>query len=501
MKPILWEKVRRAAVVATVTVSALPAALQAQAPASDCKINDSSPYQVNGAKQYVLQAANSKYPDQVPKLLQNAVRVLTENPEKINNEVGRQYMLLRAYAQWLQKDGAQMVMKRSDLGFTTNPQGTYNLLLGVDSAATAVEKAMPNCKATVSQYRTKFLGEILNKSIAALNADQHDSAAYYAQTSLLVASADPRPWNVLTSVYQKTNKLDSATIAMEKVIELSGTDTLFRKIAQQSRYNLAVLTLQNAEAAQGAARDQQVAKARAMLETYLKVTPGDASAQQALGRALRLSGDTAAVVAIFAEMLKTPEKFTDVQLFEAASNAASSGQDANAVKLFEAGLEKNPYHRVALLNLANVLFGMKDADRMGPVVQRVMTLDPHYDTGWRLMAGYFQLKAQKETDAAKKKAMNDSVLFYLDKQTKTNPRVDVNLAQKNGNAYELQGTVTNESATAGSYTIKFELLDAKGTVVGTKDVAVGPVDAKGNATFSLKMDAPTAVGFRYAPFK
>jgi hypothetical protein len=97
--------------------------------------------------------------------------------------------------------------------------------------------------------------------------------------------------------------------------------------------------------------------------------------------------------------------------------------------------------------------------------------------------------------------MNDSVLFYLDKQTKTNPRVEITLAQKTGNAYEVQGTVTNETAAAASYTLKFELLDAAGAVVGTKDVAVGPVDAKSNATFALKVDAPKAVGFRYAPIK
>jgi tetratricopeptide (TPR) repeat protein len=499
MKATLWKKGRRAALVATMLGATGPLAVQGQS--AECKINEASPYQVNGAKQYVTQAANSKYPDQVPKLLQNAVRVLTDAPEKINNEAGRQFLLLRAYAQWMQLGGAGIVMKRGDVGFTANPQGTHNMLLAIDSSATAVEKLMPQCAATVSPYRTRFLGEILNKSIAALNADQNDSAAYYAQLSLLVAKNDPRPWNVLTSVYSKTGKTDSSIIAMEKVIQLAGTDTLFTKAQQQSRYNLALLTLQFAEAAQGAARDQAVAKARALLEQYLKVTPGDASAQQALGRTLRLSGDTAAVVAIFTEMLNTPDKFTDVQLFEAASTAAASGQDANAVKLFEAGLQKNPYHRVALLNLSNVLFSMKDTERMGPAVRRVMELDPNYDTGWRLMAGYFQLRARAETDAAKKKAMNDSVLFYLDKQTKTNPRVEITLAQKTGNAYEVQGTVTNETAAAASYTLKFELLDAAGAVVGTKDVAVGPVDAKSNATFALKVDAPKAVGFRYAPIK
>jgi len=495
MKATLWKTVGRVSAL----VGALPVALSAQS--GECKINDGSPYQVNGAKQYVISAAAAKRPDEVPKHLQNAVRVLTDNPERINNEIGRQYMLLRTYAQWLQQDGIPMTMKRGDLGFSQNPNGTHNLLLAVDSAANAVQKAMPQCTATVAQYRNKFLSEIMNKSIQALNADQPDSAAFYAQTSLMVASTDPRPWNVLTAVYSKKGLTDSSMISMAKVIELAGTDTAFAKVKQQSRYNLAVLMLQRADAADAKTKEQDIAAARGLLEAYLKDTPGDANAQQALGRVLRMSGDTTAVVALFKEMVDTPDKFTDVQLFEAASNAAASGQDVNAVKLFESGLKKNPYHRVALLNLANTLFGLKDTERMGPVVQRVMTLDPNYDTGWRLMAGYWQLRSRAETDAAKKKAWNDSTLFYLDRQSKTNPRVDITTAGKSGNSYELQGTLTNEGTATASYTIKFELLDASGTVVGTKDVAVGPVEAKSNSTFSVKVDAPKAVGFRYAPIK
>lgn len=495
MKATLWKTVSRTAAV----LGALPVALSAQT--TECKINDSSPYQVNGAKQYVISAAAAKRADEVPKHLKNAVRVLTDNPSQINNEIGRQYMLLRTYAQWLQQDGVSMTMKRGDLGFTKDPNGTHNLLLAIDSAANVVQKAMPQCSGTVDQYRGKFVAEIMNKSIAALNADQPDSAAYYARTSLLVASTDPRPWNVLNAVYTKRGQPDSAMFAMERVIELSGSDTVYKKVKQQSRYNLAVMMLQRADAANAPTKDQDIAKSRALLEAYLKDTPGDASAQQALGRALRMSGDTTAVVSLFKEMLGTPEKFTDVQLFEAASTAAASGQDANAATLFEAGLKKNPYHRVALLNLANVLFGLKDTQRMGPVVQRVMALDPNYDSGWRLMAGYWQLRGRSETDAAKKKSYGDSTLFYLDKQTKTNPRVDITTSVKNGNSFELQGTVTNEGAATASYTMKVELLDAAGTVVATKDVAVGPVEAKANASFAVKIDAPKAVGFRYAPIK
>ena len=495
MKARMWTAV----VMATVLSAGLPMASFAQ---GACEINDSSPFQVNGAKQYIIAAANSRRADEVPKHLQNAIRVLTDDPSKIKNDAGRQWMLLRAYAQWLQRENSSYVMKRGDVGFTQNPAGSQNLLLALDSAATVIESMLPQCKEKVRPYRAQFLSEILNKSIAAMGAEQNDSASYFANLSLQVAGADPRQWNVLSAVYQKQNKTDSAMIAMEKVISLSGSDTLYAKVKQQSRYNLAVITLTRAEAeAAGDKKDAEIKAARTLLESYLKDTPGDANAAQALGRAVRLSGDTAAVTAIFVDMVNAPDKFSADQQFEAASNAAATGHDADAAKLFESGLKKNPYHRVALLNYANVLFTLKDTERMGPVVVRLIEVDPNFDRGYRLMAGLWQLRARAESDAAKKKSANDSVLFYLDKQAKTNPRVDITLAQKSANSYSVQGTINNEGSKTASWTMKLELLDVTGAVVASKDVAVGPVDAGGNTTFSVKLDAPKAVAFRYGPLK
>ena len=468
------------------------------------RVRDQRQQPVSGEwrKQYIIAAANSRRADEVPKHLQNAIRVLTDDPSKIKNDAGRQWMLLRAYAQWLQRENSSYVMKRGDVGFTQNPAGSQNLLLALDSAATVIESMLPQCKEKVRPYRAQFLSEILNKSIAAMGAEQNDSASYFANLSLQVAGADPRPWNVLSAVYQKQNKTDSAMIAMEKVISLSGSDTLYAKVKQQSRYNLAVITLTRAEAeAAGDKKDAEIKAARTLLESYLKDTPGDANAAQALGRAVRLSGDTAAVTAIFVDMVNAPDKFSADQQFEAASNAAATGHDADAAKLFESGLKKNPYHRVALLNYANVLFTLKDTERMGPVVVRLIEVDPNFDRGYRLMAGLWQLRARAESDAAKKKSANDSVLFYLDKQAKTNPRVDITLAQKSANSYSVQGTINNEGSKTASWTMKLELLDVTGAVVASKDVSIGPVDAGGNTTFSVKLDAPKAVAFRYGPLK
>lgn len=495
MKARIWTVVASAALVGAGTPMSSPAQ-------AACEINDSSPFQVNGAKQYVLMAAKSRKADEVPNHLRNAIRVLTDDPSKIKNEAGRQFLLLRAYAQWLERENAGYEMTRGDVGFTLNPKGSQNLLLALDSAATALEAMLPQCAEKVRPYRAKFFGEILNKAIAAMGTEQNDSAAYFANLSLQVSGSDPRPWNVLSSLYQKQNKTDSAMLAMEKVITLSGADSLYLKVKQQSRYNLAVMKLTRAEgSAVAGTKDVEIKAARTLLEAYLKDTPGDANAAQALGRAVRLSGDTAAVTAIFSDMLNAPDKFTADQLFEAASNAAATSHDADAAKLFENGLKKNPNHRIALLNYANVLFTLKDTDRMAPVGQRLVAVDPNFDRGYRLIAGMWQLRARAATDAAKKKTANDSVLFYLDKQAKTNPRVEITLAQKSGNAFAVQGTVNNEGSSAASWTMKLELLDVAGAVVANKDVALGPVDPGSSTTFAVKIDAPKAVAYRYAPLK
>ena len=475
----------------------MPATLRAQ----ECKINDSSPYQVNGAKQYVTMAAASRKEDEIPKHLSSAIKVLTDNPEKISNEAGRQYLLARTYAQWLKRDGASYVMKRGAIGFSTNKDADQNLLLALDSAVTTIERMLPECKALVRPYREQFTNDIYNKAVAAMNADQNDSSIYFAKLASQVASSDPRPWNVMSAVYQKTNKMDSAVIAMEKVIALAGSDSAYKKVKQQSRYNLAVVYLTNAEQGQAAEKEATIKKARTLLEDYLKESPGEASATQALGRAMRLSGDTAAVASVFMEMVNSPDKFTADQLFEAASNAAATARDKDAVTLFENGLKKNPYHRVALLNLSNVLFQMKDVARMGPVTRKLIEVDPNNPDTWRMHAGYWQLNQRAESDAAKKKEYGDSTLAAIKRRDEVNPKITVFLASKTGNSYQVQGNLNNDTDKSASYTIKFDLLDETGAVVTSKDVAVGPVDAGGSASFSVKVDGPKIVAYKYAPVK
>ena len=80
MKALMWTRIMRGASASVIALaSALPASLSAQA--KKCDINEGSPYQINGARTYVVMAANAKKPDEIPKHLANAIRVLTDNPE------------------------------------------------------------------------------------------------------------------------------------------------------------------------------------------------------------------------------------------------------------------------------------------------------------------------------------------------------------------------------------------------------------------------------------
>ena len=488
------------AALATIFVAHVaPASLLAQEAASKCDaINADSPFQLKGASTYIVFIANPKKEDETKRHMKSAIGLLTTDADKIKNETGRQYLLLRLYNAYL-GTGARFVAKRGDLGYTTNPGGTENLLMAIDTAVTYLEATVPTCKAVFKPYRDKYFGEFLNKAIAAMKANNMDSTKFYVNMAQSLSPNDPRTWNVLTAVYNTENKSDSAVYTMNKVIELSGTDPLYKAVRQQARYNIAVLTLNDADALQGDAKTAGLAKAKALLEAYLKDSPDDTNAKQALARTLTASGDTAAISSIFADMVDHPEKFTSIQLFEAASNASNARRDADAVKLFNNGLASNPYHRDALSNLAKIYFSTNNGDQMLATVRRLMALDPNNAEVVQLAAGAWQVKSRAEKDAAKRKPMTDSIIYWLGRRDKLDPRVNVVSAVSSTKGYTVKGNVENASSASVSYTLKFQFLDKDGKAVATKDVTVGPVAAGANASFTATVEAPGIIAYKYAP--
>lgn len=481
-------------------VAALSTASAVAGAQGKCDINEGSPYQINSAKIYLGKVQSGKESERESHL-KNAVKVLTENPDRINNQLGRNWLLARAYYEWGQRKQYKetLVARRGDLGFVSNPDATIDLVAAMDTALTFVESQAPQCATDAMRFRRNMFGTLFNPAVELFNADVTDSAASLVNRALLIYKGSPHAYMMLAQAAIKKNDAPTALAQFRRAIEASGTDTSYAKVKRQAMYNLSVSLISQAEEQTGAQQKATLAEARTLLETYVKEAPGEAAAQQALARVLTMSGDTAAVANVYAEMLANPAKFTDIQLFEAGSNAALAKRNEEATKLLEAGLAKNPYFRDALYNLSNVYFVQERADRMLPMVRRLIEVDPSNPDNYRLLAAAYQLQAKTTKDAKAKKVQQDSLLAYLDRSTKMPVRVTFTNFSHSGATHTLSGAVENLGTASKSYDLKVEFLDAQGKVVATKTANIGAVDAKARKDFTVTVQQQGIAAFRYTP--
>jgi tetratricopeptide (TPR) repeat protein len=467
-----------------------------------CEIDEGKPNQVATASFFVSAAYSDPGKDHA-KQLKNAIKSLTEKSDKFEGQPGRNYVLGKALMAWADQPTATVVMKRGDVGYTTNPEGTVDLLLAADSAFSRVERALPQCAHEVSLYRRqKPWVTAVNGAVEALNAGQLDSAEARANRSLVIYRGAPYAYTVLAGIRQQRNDNAGAVEMLKKAIEASKSDTSFADLGRQSLLNVGSITNDLAEKAEGAERTRLAKEAADAFRRYVAENPNDpqvAAAQSGIARALTLSGDTASVTAMYTEMLANPAKYQAMQLFEAGVVAARAEKAKDAAALFEAGLQANPYYRDALFNLAAVYFAQDQYDKMVPVLNKLISVDPNNPENYRMLAGAYQGKAKATKEPKAKRALNDSLLKAFEKFDKAPVAVAFTLFSHDGPKHKLNGTIENRGEAAKPFNLKVEFLDAQGNVVATKETMVGPVDPKGRKNFSIEVEQDGIVAYRYAP--
>jgi len=168
------------ALAALGATAASPAGAQASR-GKGCSINDGTPYQINSGKTYLSKAMSAKgAPDEKPKHLRDAVAAV-EKAGPNDNPLGKNWIMGRALIWRTMLPGqTQMVIPRSEVGFTTNPTGTIDILMAADSAFRYVEENAPQCADSIALFRQQPWVKLVNESGAAVNAEKYDSAAYLA---------------------------------------------------------------------------------------------------------------------------------------------------------------------------------------------------------------------------------------------------------------------------------------------------------------------------------
>lgn len=490
--------------LAALALSVVASASAGAQGAKKCEINTGSPFGVNGAKMYLSKAmTTSGAADEKPKHLKSAIAALEKSPAD-QNQLGREWLLGKSLLWWTMLPGQnQQVMKRGDVGFTTNPDQTIDLLAAADTAFNYVEANAPQCADSVDLYRKNAWVKLINSAITAGNNGQYDSSEVLAKRSLVIYRKTPHAYNQLGIIAQHRNEDTLALRYFQEAVKAAQGDTATQtvKMKRDAMFAVAVYQQNMSERADGAERQALAKQAAESFRAYLKEVPNDARAQSGLARALTQSGDSAAVAQVFSDMLQNPSKYTDQQLIEAGVGAANSGRKAEAIKLFESAAQQNPYSRDALFDLATTYFASGDAEKTESYARRAIALDPSNPDNWNLLAGAYQLRATALTEAKAKKTATDSLLAFMRKAKAIPQKVSFASFDHQGSKHTLSGSVQNLGTTPGNYSLKFEFLDKSGNAVATQTAAVGPVAPGETKPFTVTVNQAGIVAFRYAPLQ
>jgi tetratricopeptide (TPR) repeat protein len=487
---------------ALVTVSGAQAAQPAAQRA--CQIDENSGQLGKALLSISLAQTNQqaqKWPD-AANHLRNAVKAL-EKPDK-KNELGQRLVLGKALTLWMNQPDIGLTPTRGTLGFGTSPDARIDLIATIDSSFSQIEAVNAACENETAPWRAqKPWLTMVNQSIEAINAGNVDTAEALANRSLRLYRKAPYAYMVLASAAQNRGEVTKALQYHQQTIE-AATDTSFADARRQALLTLANLAADVADTASGATKAQFAREARSAYERLIGEAPDSPLAPQARGglsRVLLIAGDTAAFRASYRDQIENPNKYDYRDILASAVSAARSQQWADAAALFENVSKLNPYNRDALYNLAVTYHELGQYEKMVPYLHRLVAVDPGNADNWLLLARAYNglgKAAQKAKNTALHKAYNDSTVKYYQLSEKLPVNVIFTEFTTGEAKSTLAGTIENKTDAEKSYNLRFEFLDKTGNVVGTKDVAVGPVAAKAKSRFTTTIDGQNIAAFRYA---
>jgi tetratricopeptide (TPR) repeat protein len=239
---------------------------------------------------------------------------------------------------------------------------------------------------------------------------------------------------------------------------------------------------------------------------FREVNPGDAQAMTRMADALDQAGREAEALAIYDSVLARADSMPPLDLFRAGVAMFEGERLDRAAQAFEAGLRRNPHYRDALYNLANTYLSMSNqadsvkgptaatrkkelGEKMAPVVERLVAIDPMNERVQQLRAAVYQLKD-----------MPDSTLAVLEFRQSMPFDVTISRFLPAGSGYDLRGLVTNrQDSTATMPPLVFEFLDANGGVVQTITVEGKTIAGGELAPIAMAPVGEGIVAWRYRP--
>ena len=494
-------------------------------------------YLVNSAVLYLKNAAQTRFDDQKKKDLSDANRSLTQalTSGGQDKNPAAWYYLGRYYV--IQNDA-----------------------YGADSAFDRAEALFPACKDDIWLFRRNSLWvPAFNAGVAALNAQQYDSAVASFRRAAVIYDEEPQGLTTLATAFfnmpAETYLPESTFRRMNPAVPDSqfqaaydaATRTRYDSAAKYFRMGIVAakdpkFVRERSDAMFNLANSfyaaQRYDSAASGYAEYLKAVPNDAQALARLGDVLQTAGQKDSAMSVYATIIAHADSMDALSLFNAGvsiyngappfpdtvrvsadcrrsrapgrtpaqrrlivvqcdsvaadsvkKREATAAQNYSlAAQAFEAGLAHNGQSRDGLFNLANAYLALRQPDKMLPVAQRLVAIDPMNRNSVRLVAQAWALKSR-----------SDSALHYVTLSDSLLP-VDVTVAsfapgEQNASLGGLIADYHNSPSTP--LTLTFEFLDASAKVVATQTVDVPAIPAEGNHAFQTQAIGVGIIAWRY----
>ncbi|HEV8264985.1 MAG TPA: tetratricopeptide repeat protein [Gemmatimonadales bacterium] len=224
--------------------------------------------------------------------------------------------------------------------------------------------------------------------------------------------------------------------------------------------------------------------------TYLTTYPDATDAVTGLASLYYQSGRLTEAEAAF-DAIYPPGRPGDADV------AVEAGRGALRARLFGAGtkllaraLERRPYDRDGLLDLATGYQALRDSARLLPAAQRLAGVDPLNRTTLRLLAAGWDLRGRRDS-AQRYKDLADGGLQL---------EVVVSTFLSDSAGFTLSGVAANGGSTPSPVQrLTFEFLDAQGAVRATQAVEIPVLPAQGTRPIEIHVPGSGLVAWRYRP--
>jgi Tfp pilus assembly protein PilF len=499
-----------------------------------CKIVLDSPDDVKDAASQLafaqLQAGN---PAAAKKYLGKAVEKTSYKADRYaKNPSGQEFLLGQSLVMWTKVPGTTNVMKRGDLGFSTDKDQTIDILKTADSLFTNVEKAFPKCQSQTDDYRKVAWGPYINKVGPLINANNIDSASKLLDQALVIYRGSPFSYYFKGQIEYRKDDFAGASKSFEQEVTLAtpilSENENYPGITEYSSFFAGYSAQKAAAKLTGADQTAEYQRAATLLQASLKNYPCGRFAengQSGLFASLRATNDTAGMKAQLTAMTAETKPCTDLWWYNAAVDAMGIDAMPIAVQLSDKAVAYSPWS-AGLGSAAQVYLKAKDFQKLLPVASRLTQIAPNTQDSWQLLALGYQGAAAAATSPAAKKAYGDSLVIAYNAGEKNVVHVRVNEFSMDGTKRTAGGYVelvdnsptaqpaskTNKKGATGAkpaatgaktlapkeVTVKMDFLDRSGAVVSSQSATVTAKQGE-QTPFKMTADGETIVGYRYAP--